>query len=559
MTPDSPRTSGSRADGDTHSFLEIARRLSDTIGAEFFFMLTEELAAVFGANYVYVGELLRGRTDRIRTLAACSEGRRIEMSDFPLPGTPDAEVAAGRPCMYMTGVREAFPADGRLRDLGTEAFVGVPLSDEEGDVCGVIAALYHEPLDLDVSFLPTSLRVFARRASAELRRKRADDVVRQSEQRYRTFVQLNPDACWRIEFDEPIDVTLPEEEQRARILRHGHVAESNDALVQRLGLDRPEQLIGAAITEVVRDKEFTNKCLQALIRSSYRFSTVEITALDRDGKQGHYLHTHWGIVENGTLQRVWGSSRDITELRTTEAQFRHAQRLDSIGRLAAGVAHDFNNLLTIIHGYSAQLLDTVKDMDSAREGLTEIRKAAEKGAVLINQLLTFSRKQETELRPVDLNSIVADDEQMLRRLIGKNIELSTALEPSVGLVRANAGCMHQVLLNLAVNARDAMPSGGRLNIALSNVDIGEDRPPQLATVPPGSYVRLSVSDGGIGMSSEVKAHLFEPFFTTKKETQGNGLGLSTVYGIVRQSGGQIVVNSELKKGTTFEVFLPRES
>jgi signal transduction histidine kinase len=223
------------------------------------------------------------------------------------------------------------------------------------------------------------------------------------------------------------------------------------------------------------------------------------------------------------------------------------------------VAHDFNNLLTIIRGYSAQMLESTKDADNAYIGLTEIRKAAEKGAALSNQLLAFSRKQDTELKLLDLKPIVAEDERMLRRLIGKNIELTTELKSSVGLVRADAGCMHQVLLNLAVNARDAMPRGGRLIIALTDTDIGENRPPRLAAVQPGPYVRLSVTDNGVGMSSDVQAHLFEPFFTTKEVTQGTGLGLSTVYGIVRQSGGYVIVESELNKGTTFEIFFPRES
>jgi signal transduction histidine kinase len=154
---------------------------------------------------------------------------------------------------------------------------------------------------------------------------------------------------------------------------------------------------------------------------------------------------------------------------------------------------------------------------------------------LTKQLLTFSRKQAIELQLLDLNTVVAEDEQILRRVIGKEIELTISLEPSLGLVRANSGSMHQVLLNLAVNARDAMPSGGELNITLSNVDVGEARPPQLAAVPCGAYIRLGVSDNGVGMTPDVQAHLFEPFFTTKKETEGTGLGLSTVYGIVRQS------------------------
>jgi signal transduction histidine kinase len=261
-------------------------------------------------------------------------------------------------------------------------------------------------------------------------------------------------------------------------------------------------------------------------------------------------------VENGKLQRVWGSFREITEFRAMEAQFRHAQKLEAIGKLAGEVAHDFNNLLFVIQGYSSQLLECTEKTDNAYVALTEIVKAAKKGTTLTKQLLAFSRKQSAQLQTLDLNTIVAEDERMLRRLIGGNIELITNLEPSLGLVLADAGHIHQVVLNLVVNARDAMPNGGKLSIALRNVDISETRAPQLDEVEPGSYVELSVGDTGVGMSEEVQEHLFEPFFTTKGN-QGTGLGLSTVYGIVRQSGGHIVVKTAPNKGTTFEIFLPR--
>jgi signal transduction histidine kinase len=221
------------------------------------------------------------------------------------------------------------------------------------------------------------------------------------------------------------------------------------------------------------------------------------------------------------------------------------------------VAHDFNNLLAVIQGYSSQLLERTEKTSHAYVGLTEIVKAAEKGAGLTKQLLAFSRKQSVRLQPLDLNAIVAEDEGILRRLIGPNIEFVTDLEPSLGLVLADAGFMHQVLLNLAVNARDAMPNGGKLSIALLNVDLSETRSPRLAAVEPGCYVELIVADTGVGMSEEVQEHLFEPFFTTKEVNQGTGLGLSTVYGIVRQIGGHIVVETELNKGAKFEIFMPR--
>jgi PAS domain S-box-containing protein len=451
-----------------------------------------------------------------------------------------------------------FSGDPLLRDLEAEAWVGVPLNDSEGRASGIIAAIYAQPLRLEVHFVQSMLMMFAPRAAAELNRKRAEDALRESEQRYRAFVQMNPDACWRIEFDEPIDTALPEEEQLAKVFQYGRVAECNDATVQRLGLERADQLIGAAIIEAVLDPETARSMMLSLIRSEYRHSTMEATPVDRKGKRRHLLHSHWCIVENGKLQRIWGSSRDITDLRGIEAQIRHAQNLDSIGRLAAGVAHDFNNLLAVIAGYSSQLLEHTETTNDAYFGLTEIRKAAEQGAALTSQLLAVSRKQSTERQVLDLNPIVEADEKMLRRLVGKEIELKTELAPSVALVRANAGCMHQVLINLAVNARDAMPHGGRLAITLSKVDIGETRSPGLTAVKPGPYVRLSVTDSGMGMSPDVQAHLFEPFFTTKG-AKGNGLGLSTVHRIIQQSGGHIIVETESNKGTTFEIFLPRES
>jgi signal transduction histidine kinase len=516
-------------------------------------MLARQLAGVLEAKCVYVSEFVRGKTNRVRTLAAFVDGDRPEAFEFPFAGSPDAEVTSGGPCMYPSAVREMFPGDPVLRELEAEAWVGVPLKNSEGEVSGIIAAIYGQPLQLEVHFIQSMLMMFAPRASAELNRKQAEDALRESEQRYRAFVQMNPDACWRIEFDEPIDTALPEAEQLARVVQYNRVAECNDA-AEQLGLQR-----GEAITEAVLDMETAHRIMLSLIRSAYRYGTIEVTPVDHKGRRRHFLHSHWGIVENGKLRRIWASCRDITDLRGIEAQFRHAQKVNSIGSLATGVAHDFNNLLAIIRGYSSQMLECTEPTDNTYFGLMEIRKAADQGSALTNQLLTMTRKQSTEQQVLDLNPIVEDDERMLRRLLGKKIELKMELAPSVALVRANAGCIHQVLLNLAVNARDAMPRGGTLTITLSNIDLSETRPSRLAAVGPGPYVRLSVADNGVGMSPDAQAHLFEPFFTTKEVSKGTGLGLSTVNRIVRESRGQIIVETEPNKGTTFEIFLPRES
>jgi len=246
--------------------------------------------------------------------------------------------------------------------------------------------------------------------------------------------------------------------------------------------------------------------------------------------------------------------RDVSEYKMLEAQFRQAQELESIGRLAGGVAHDFNNLLAVISGYNGMLLEKTDPADHKYASLVEIRKAAEKGAELTHRLLTFSRRQTPRPEPLNWTALIADDEQMVRRLIGEDIRLVTHLEPSVDLVRADSTQLRQVLLNLVVNAWDAMPHGGTLTIATSN-RVLTGKSAKSAGVPSGKYVELTVTDTGIGMTEEVRSHLFEPFYTTKEEGKGTGLGLSTVYGIIRQHGGHIEVKSEPGKGACFRVLL----
>jgi PAS domain S-box-containing protein len=247
----------------------------------------------------------------------------------------------------------------------------------------------------------------------------------------------------------------------------------------------------------------------------------------------------------------------LEELKQTQAQFLQAQKMEAIGRLASGVAHDFNNVLTAIMGYTDLLLRDLIAGDPMQADLEEIRRAAGRAAALTRQLLIFSRKQVLQPKVLDLNAVVTDMENMLRRLLGENIDLITVLNPAFGRVKADQGQIEQVIMNLAVNARDAMSQGGQLAIETANVELDEAYARQHLDVQPGSYVMLAVSDNGCGMDAEIQSHLFEPFFTTKEHGKGTGLGLSTVYGIVKQSGGHIWVYSEPEQGTTFKIYLPR--
>ncbi len=267
------------------------------------------------------------------------------------------------------------------------------------------------------------------------------------------------------------------------------------------------------------------------------------------------------MAATDTGQVVWnGVIVDITERKRLEEELLQSQKMDSLGRLAGGVAHDFNNLLTVIRGYADVLSRELSEGDPRSAEVREIRRAADRATALTRQLLALSRRQVLVPREVDLNALVQEMEQMLRRVIGENFSIATVRGPDVGLVRADPGQLEQVLLNLAVNARDAMPGGGRLTIDTARMVLAAPREePATRGVPPGDYVVLRVTDTGIGIDRETQARIFEPFFTTKPLGEGTGLGLSTVYGIVQQSGGAITVESEVGAGTTFRIFLPRLS
>lgn len=248
---------------------------------------------------------------------------------------------------------------------------------------------------------------------------------------------------------------------------------------------------------------------------------------------------------------------DITERRLLENQLQQARRLEAVGRLAGGVAHDFNNLLTIIKGYVELALGRVATHPELRGNIQQIANAADRAVTVVRQLLAFSRKQVLQPKVLDLNSIVLNMDKMVRRLVSETIEMTTKVEKHLGAVRTDPGQIEQVILNLIVNSRDAMPDGGRLWIETKNVELSASLSSDQSSIKPGPYVMLSVTDTGVGISPDTLPHIFEPFYTTKESSRGTGLGLSTVYGIVKQSGGHIMVTSEVGKGTTFKVYLPR--
>ena len=297
---------------------------------------------------------------------------------------------------------------------------------------------------------------------------------------------------------------------------------------------------------------------QRLIRGEARSYDQTLRLLRRDGR------AIWTYANNSVVQDAAGTPlyfltyiRDVSERIILEEQLRQAQKMEAVGQLAGGVAHDFNNLLTAIIGNAELLLRTIEPDDRRRLDVMEINRAAHRAATLTRQLLAFSRKQVLQPRIVDLNGIVTELTTMLRRVIGEHVELRLELQPALGQVLADPGQLEQVITNLSVNARDAMPAGGTLTIRTANVDSADVPPPDPEAAPLlGPLVELSVTDDGVGMDERTQARLFEPFFTTKELGRGTGLGLATVYGIVRQSGGHIRVSTRLHHGSTFTIYLP---
>ena len=331
----------------------------------------------------------------------------------------------------------------------------------------------------------------------------------------------------------------------------------NSAGAQQFGVS-PEKMIGSFLDDWFPPDVLAHQkpALRRVFETGQSVYTEDVFTF---GQRRVWLSTRLVPVRaDGTnVTAVLGLSRDISERRHIEERLREAQKMEAIGRLAGGVAHDFNNLLTAILGYTELLRDQVPDNGTARADLDEVRTAAQRAAELTRQLLAFGRRQSLRPETLDLNSRVLGFEKMLRRLIGEDIDISVRLAPDLWNTEADPGQIDQVILNLAVNARDAMPGGGRITIATANVEVPSGEPPVDALLGAGRWVQLAMADTGAGMDAATRERLFEPFFTTKEQGRGTGLGLATVYGIITQSGGHIQVDSRPGSGTTFRIWLPR--
>ncbi len=393
--------------------------------------------------------------------------------------------------------------------------------------------------EVDGASLMRAIRYARERAS--FRRQ-----LEEREARFRALVEYSTDA-----------VALVDEQ---------FTAVYNSRSVERVSGYSPEELLGTRL-DLLADPEDMPAIRERFAESiAHPGRAVEIEFRYRH-KDGTWRFGEGVVVnrlDHPAVRALVVNHRDVTArheaeqlLRATEERLRQAYKMEAVGRLAGGIAHDFNNVLTAIFGYTDLLRDQLPEGDPRRADLDEIRRSAERAASLTRQLLAFSRKQVMQPRVLDLNEVVENVQKLLTKLVGDDVALELEPDPDLWRVKADPGQVEQVLMNLAANARDAMPEGGRLVIATANVTMGNDDVRDLPGLAPGAYARLRVTDSGEGMSEEVRRNIFEPFFTTKEQGKGTGLGLATVYGIVKQTGGGIYVQSEKGRGTRFDIFLPR--
>jgi PAS domain S-box-containing protein len=455
-------------------------------------------------------------------------------------GLAEYVMRTGEPLLCTPEQAEEMLRRGEIEFKGTPAlhYLGVPLKVNSHILGALILKSYSKNTrfrerDKDV------LALVSQQLAAAIDRKRNEQALRRSEVRYRSLVQTAVYGIYRSSLE-------------------GHFLDVNPALIGMLGYNSaievlaldPQKDVFAEPREYVR-----------LVDEFRRTGGIDGFEVGWKRKDGAAITVRisgravaGGDEPTDVLEAI---AEDITARRVLEDQFRQAQKMEAVGRLAGGIAHDFNNLLMVISGYTEVLLDHLMIGHPLHAKAEAIQQASDRASTLTRQLLAFSRKQLLELKVIDVNAIVADMERLLRPLIGEDIELTTQLAPSVGCTRADAGQLEQVIMNLVVNAKDAMPSGGKICIRTDAVSLDESHRLENTFIKNGPYVMISVSDNGQGMDRETQARIFEPFFTTKEKGKGTGLGLSTVYGIIKQSGGYVFVQSELGRGTVFTIYFPR--
>ncbi|HEX6503151.1 MAG TPA: PAS domain S-box protein [Terriglobales bacterium] len=457
----------------------------------------------------------------------------------PKNGLTEYILRTGKPLLATPEVFEKLIAEGEVEMIGAPSldWLGVPLKTGDTTFGVLVVQSYTEKVRYGARE-EEILTFVSQHVASAIEHKRSQQALRESEVRYRTLVQSAVYGIFRWSLEDQF-------------------TDVNPALVSILGYESAAEVLALRMTQDVYVDAKQHKEIVSNLLAAGQLRGIEAQWRRLDGKIITVRLSGRSIQEEGRISGFEMIVEDITERRLLEEQLRQAQKMEAVGQLAGGIAHDFNNLLTVIKGNSQLLLEKLHAVDSRRNGVEQIQKATDRAVSLIYQLLAFSRKQVIEFRVLDLNSMIANTMQLLRRLMGEHIELTIIEGKDLGRVKADPGQVEQVIMNLALNARDAMADGGKLTIETENVEVDDSYRSEDASIAPGRYVMLRVTDTGIGMDGVTLAHIFEPFFTTKAVGKGTGLGLSTVYGIVKQTNGFITAHSEPDVGSTFHVYLPR--
>jgi two-component system cell cycle sensor histidine kinase/response regulator CckA len=511
----------------------------------------DDLQQFYAAVHGIVGELMYARNFYIAVYDPLPQLLTFPYFEDELDSRPAAKklgkglteyvLRTGEPLLCTPEVFDSLARQGEVESIGAPSldWLGVPLKVGNNSF-GVLAVQSYSGNMRFGDKEKEILQFVSQQLASAIEYKRNEEALRRSEARYRSLVQSAVYGIYRSSLE-------------------GRFFDVNPALITMLGYDSAEEVLALDPKLDVFVDPSEQMRVMAEFRRGARLDNVEVRWKRKDGS-AITVRLSGRVVNNPeeTAEVVEIIAEDITERRVLENQFRQAQKMEAVGRLAGGVAHDFNNLLMVISGYAEVLLEHTIKNDPLYPKIEAIHQATDRATTLTRQLLAFSRKQLLELKVVDLNIIVEDIKRLLRPLIGENIELQTQLAPDLGRTRADAGQIEQVLMNLVVNSKDAMPNGGKIIIQSANARLNhEDVRREYSYVQPGLYVVLSVTDTGEGMDKETQLRIFEPFFTTKEKGKGTGLGLSTVYGIIKQSGGYVLVQSEPGQGTTFRIYLPR--
>ncbi len=509
-----------------------------------------DLQQFFAAVHSIVDELMYARNFYIALYDPATELLSFpyfvdEQDSAPLPkklgrGLTDHLLRTGEALLATPEVLQKMEDRGEVARNGSRSldWMGVPLKVGDHTFGALVVQTYSKNIrytqrDKEI------LMFVARQLASAVEIKRNELALRRSEARYRSLVQSSVYGIYRSSLE-------------------GRFLDVNPALITMLGYASAEEVLLLDPEKDVFEQPEEHARLIEEFRSTGRMDGFEVKWKRKDGRPITVRISGRAVSSADEPADVLEAiAEDVTERRVLEDQFRQAQKMEAVGRLAGGVAHDFNNLLMVISGYTEVILTKLDVNHPLHEKGRAIQQAADRATTLTRQLLAFSRKQLLELKVVDVNAIVQDMERLVQPLIGEDVQLSTNLASESVHIRADAGQLEQVLMNLVVNAKDAMLSGGKLTIQTQSIVVDENHRRGQNFILPGQYVILSVSDTGMGMDKETQSRIFEPFFTTKEKGKGTGLGLSTVYGIVKQSGGYVMVQSEKGHGTTFNIYLPR--